>query len=74
MVRNCLDVWAVTSDRQVGPVKADVLISSIEEEVLINDKLTEELGIILLATESGKWKFKDDPVEVVRESEKPQYW
>jgi len=29
------------------------MISPIGEEVLINDKLTEELGIILIATGSG---------------------
>jgi len=47
---------------------------AIKEEVLINDKLTEELGIILIATGSGKWKFADDPPEKIRLSEKPQYW
>jgi len=42
-------------------------------EVLINDKLTEELCIILIATGSGKWKFADDPPEKIRLSEKPQH-
>jgi hypothetical protein len=74
LVREGLDVWAVTDDREVGPKLADVLISPIEEEVLVNDKLTEELGIILLAAGSGKWRFVDDPVDKVRYSEKPQYW
>jgi hypothetical protein len=40
----------------------------------VNDKLTEELGIILLAAGSGKWRFIDDPADKVRYSEKPQYW
>jgi len=48
--------------------------ADIEEEVLINDKLTEELDIIILAPGSGKWKFSDDPVDKIRYSEKPQYW
>ena len=65
---------AITDDREVGPKLVDVLISPIEEEVLVNDKLTEELGIILLATGSGKWRFVDDPADKVRHSEKPQYW
>jgi hypothetical protein len=50
------------------------LISPIEEEVLVNDKLTEELGTILLVTGSGKWRFVDDPADKVRCIEKPQYW
>ncbi|MCF3653316.1 MAG: hypothetical protein L2C94_004035 [Aigarchaeota archaeon] len=74
LVRDALEVWAVTEDREVGPKLVDVLISPIEEEVLVNDKLTEELGIILLATGSGKWRFVDDPADRVRHSEKPQYW
>jgi hypothetical protein len=73
-VREALEVWAVTDDREVGPKLVDVLISPIEEEVLVNDKLTEELGIILLATGSGKWRFADDPADKIRYSEKPQYW
>jgi len=57
----------------VGPKLADVLISPIEE-VLVNDKITEGLGIVLLAAGSGKWKFTDDPPNKIRYSEKPQYW
>jgi len=74
LVREALEVWAITDDREIGPKLVDVLISPIEEEVLVNDKLTEELGIILLATGSGKWRFVDDPADKVRHSEKPQYW
>jgi hypothetical protein len=74
LVREALEVWAVTDDREVGPKLVDVLVSPIEEEVLVNDKLTEELGIILLAAGSGKWRFIDDPADKVRYSEKPQYW
>jgi len=74
LVREALDVWAVADDREVGPRLADALISPIEEEVLVNDKLTEELGIILLAAGSGRWRFVDDPADKVRYSEKPQYW
>jgi hypothetical protein len=74
LIREALEVWAITDDREVGPKLVDVLISPIEEEVLVNDKLTEELGIILLATGSGKWRFVDDPADKIRYSEKPQYW
>jgi len=74
LVRDAVDVWAVAEDREVGPRPADVLISPIEEEALVNDKLTEELGIVLLAPGSGRWRFADDPAERVRSSERPQYW
>ncbi|MCL7386517.1 MAG: hypothetical protein LZ166_03185 [Thaumarchaeota archaeon] len=74
LVREVIEVWVVTDDREVGPKVADILISPIEEEVLMNDKLTEELGIILLATGSGKWRFIDDPADKIRYSQKPQYW
>jgi len=35
LVRDAVDVWAVTEDREVGPKLADVLVSPIEEEVLV---------------------------------------
>jgi hypothetical protein len=74
LVRDAIDVWVVTSDREFGPKLADVVISPIEEEVLISDKLAEELCLVLLAIGSGKWRFSDDPPDKVRYSEKPQYW
>jgi hypothetical protein len=54
IVRDALEVWVVAGDRSVGPRVADALISGVEEEVLINDKLVEELGIVIVATGSGK--------------------
>jgi hypothetical protein len=69
LVREVIEVWVVTDDREVGLKVADILISPIEEEVLMNDKLTEELGIILLATGSGKWRFIDDPADKIRYSQ-----
>jgi hypothetical protein len=74
IVGGALEVWVVAGDRSVGPRVADALISGVEEEVLINDKLVEELGIVIVAAGSGKWRFIDDPVDKVRVTEKPQYW
>jgi hypothetical protein len=74
IVRDALEVWVVAGDRSVGPRVADALISGVEEEVLINDKLMEELGIVVVAAGSGKWRFIDDPVDRIRVTEKPQYW
>ncbi len=71
LVRRALDVWAVTRDRAVGPVLADAMISSVEQEVLISDQLGGALGIVILDLR-GKWRFSDE--DVVRETEPPQYW
>ena len=73
-IPRCLEVWVVTPDRSVGSCEADALIALAEEEVLINDKLSEALGLILLAVGSGRWRFTDDPPNRVRSSEAPQYW
>lgn len=74
LIRDSLEVQVVTKDRIVGPVTCDAILSHIESEVLINDKLGEELGIMIIGMGSGKWKFIDDPTDTVRYSEKPQYW
>ena len=55
-------------------MSCNALISHPEEEVLINDKLGEALGIVITAIGSGKWNFADDKPGTVRSSEKPQYW
>ena len=74
VVRDALEVCVLAGDREVGPVVCDAVISNVEEEVLINDKLGEALGLVLLALGSGRWRFVDDPPDVVRESEPPSYW
>ncbi len=74
LVPNALEVEVIESDRTVGPVRCDAVISHIEEEVLINDKLGEELRIVILGMASGRWRFEDDPPSIVRKSYPPQYW
>lgn len=74
VVRDALEATALTGDRGVGPVVCDAVISHMESEVLVNDKLGEELGIVILGMGSGRWRFADDPPGKTRYSEKPQYW
>lgn len=74
LVRDVLEVSVVTRDRLVGPVPCDAIISHIETEVLINDKLGEELRIMVIGLGSGRWRFIDDKPDVVRFAESPQYW
>lgn len=71
LIPGAIDVTAITDDRRVGPVRCDAMISSLEYEVLISDKLGGELGIVILDLR-GKWRFSDE--EVVRNTEPPQYW
>ena len=74
VVPNAVHIAVVTNDRETNEVICDAVISHIEEGVIINDKLSEELGIIILAAGSGKWRLIDDDINRVRTSESPQYW
>jgi len=70
-VPEAAEVYVVTEDRIVGPVKCDVMISNLEYEVLISDMLGSKLKIVILDLK-GKWRFSDE--EKVRTTEPPQYW
>lgn len=70
-VPNAVEVYVVTMDRVVGPVKCDVMISNLEYEVLISDILGSELKIVILDLR-GKWRFSDE--DKTRLTEPPQYW
>jgi len=74
LIQDIVEVEVVESDRHSGRVVCDVIVSHIEEEVLINDKLGDELGIVLISMGKGLWRFIDDPLDMVRESKNPQYW
>jgi hypothetical protein len=64
----------IEEDRASKNVKADLVISPIEKEVLMSDALTEELEIIIMSPKRGLWKFADDPQNKIRQSHKPKYW
>ncbi|MEM1643999.1 MAG: hypothetical protein QW369_05520 [Desulfurococcaceae archaeon] len=74
LVPDALEVHLVAGDKIRGPVVCDAILSHIEEEVIINDKLGEELGIVIIGLGSGKWRLMDEPQTIVRYSEKPQYF
>ncbi|MEM4488491.1 MAG: hypothetical protein QXK88_06820 [Desulfurococcaceae archaeon] len=71
LVPRALYVYVETGDRRVGPVECDAMISLLEYEVLISDRLGGELGIVILDLR-GKWRFTDE--DLVRVTEAPQYW
>ncbi|MEM2841875.1 MAG: hypothetical protein QW201_01020 [Thermoproteota archaeon] len=64
----------IEEDKASKNVKADLVISPIEREVLISDALIEELELIILSPRKGLWKFAEDSSQKVRQSYKPQYW
>ncbi len=74
LVYNAVEVQVVEPDRCSKTVVADAIISNVEEEVLVNDVLGEELGIVILGLASGRWRFADDPPNTVRKSYPPQVW
>ena len=74
VVPNSLEVWVLGGDRVVGPVISDAVISNVELEASINDKLAGALGIMILNPATGEWRFRDDDASVIRRSESPRYW
>ena len=74
LIPESLEVQVVEPDKCSKVVKADAIISNIEDEVLVNDILSEELGIVLLGIASGEWRFIDDPPSKVRKSYPPRIW
>jgi len=69
-VRDALRVKVV--GREDIEVLADAVISPIEVEVLISDKLTDELMIVIERPGEGLWRFRDESIE--RKSERPEIW
>jgi hypothetical protein len=53
-------------------VIADAVISHTEVEVLISDKLADELMIVIERPGEGIWRFRDE--NILRKSEKPEIW
>jgi hypothetical protein len=51
-----------------NPVISDLVISTIEEEVLISDKLAGRLGIIVYDFADGIWRLNIDPETTRRRS------
>ena len=70
IIPEAIEVHVVTRDRISKRVKCNVLVNPLEDEVLLSDRLTEDLGIQILYPSKGIWRFIDDPIGFERESEK----
>ena len=64
----------VEEDIRTEAVLADEVISDIEEEALISDKLTGRLGIILEDVAEGIYALKADPDRRPRRSHPSERW
>jgi len=65
---------SVLVEHEVNPVVSDVVISPIEREVLISDKLAGKLGLIVYDFAEGIWSLRSDPPDIKRKSVSPQRW
>lgn len=68
IIPEAVRVSVVAEDRMVGPVPAHATISIVEAEVLIGDRLADELKISILKAGAGEWRFLDDTPNKVRRS------
>ena len=48
MIPEAAEDTVEAGDRSIGPIKCDIMVSNVEYEVLISDKLGGELGIVIL--------------------------
>jgi len=71
-ISKAIEIQAATGDKMSKPVKCSLVISEIENEVLLSDRTIEELDIVIESPAKGLWKFKDDVG--LRNSVEPQYW
>lgn len=70
-IKDLVKAWAVTEDKEVGPCDVVVSVMSGEDEILLCDKLIDELKIDLVRPGEGLWRFRDESATKLRESEKP---
>jgi hypothetical protein len=64
----------ITQDKTSPTVVCDVAISEYEDEVLLSDQSMSAFGIVIEDAGKGTWRFRDDPANVLRSSEKPEIW
>jgi hypothetical protein len=65
---------SIDVEYSTNPVISDLVISTIEEEVLISDKLAGRLGIIVYDFADGIWRLNIDPETTRRRSVEREVW
>jgi len=74
VVRKAAVLQVVEEDTLSEEVIVDVVISSMEREILLSDFVIGELGIVILNAYKGYWRFDGDPHGRVRYSRRPELW
>ncbi len=69
-----LSVRVVAEDVEAPEVIADAVISTVEREPLISDKLMSALQIAIEDGGEGLWRFRFEGLDRLRRSEEPQFW
>jgi hypothetical protein len=70
ILRSAAKIKAVAEDAESGPVEADIVISQLIDEPLISDVLAGKLSIAVEDFLEGLWRFRWEPTERVRRSER----
>jgi len=71
--RRCL-IRLMVEEAETVEATADLVVSPIADEALINDKLISELQIVLEDAGKGFWRLRSEPSTKLRPSEPPKYW
>ena len=70
VIRRAAEVQVITEDAKSKNVKVDIVISPLADEPLISDILAGELEIAVEDFAKGLWRFRWEPKEKVRPSER----
>ena len=69
-----LEVRVVAEDVETSPVVADAVVSPVEREALLSDKLVSALQIAIEDAGEGLWRFRFEGLNRLRKTEAPQLW
>lgn len=61
-------------DALSGQADAEIIVASTEDEVILNDRLLDALGIQIIKAGVGLWRHSSDAPENIRNSSNPQRW
>lgn len=67
-------VRAIAEDRESQESLCTIIVSPHEQEILLNDKLIDELGLVLVHAGKGIWRFQEDSPDRERQSVEKQLW
>jgi len=73
VLRRAAKAQVVAGDASSKRVEVDIVISPLADEPLISDMLAGELEIAVEDFAKGLWRFRWEPKEILRPSEKREY-